>query len=73
MPVTVTTRIRNDADAAVYDAATTLEADRFGAHRAADHLVDIPLGRLSPGPYVLSIEAVLAKTTQRRDLRFTIR
>jgi VWFA-related protein len=73
MPVVVATQIRNDADVAVYDVAATLGPDRFAAHRAADHLVDIPMARLAPGPYVLSIEAALAKTTLRRDLRFIIR
>jgi hypothetical protein len=73
MPVAVATRIRNDADAMVFDAETMLSAERFAAHRAADHLVDIPVTRLAPGPYVLSIEAVLAKTTLRRDLRFSVR
>jgi len=67
----VTTRIRNDRDAVVQETVTTLDSSRFGAVRAADHAMDLPLVQL-PGPYVLSIDLALGKTTLGRNLRFTI-
>jgi hypothetical protein len=69
----VTTRILNATDAAVLDATTTLDAARFTSRRAADHLVDLPLARLPPGPYLLRIEAALGPRRILREMRFTVR
>jgi hypothetical protein len=34
---------------------------------------ELPIASLKPGPYLLTLEAMLGKTTARRDVRFEIR
>jgi Ca-activated chloride channel family protein len=72
-PVTMRVSIRNDADKIVLTRADALEAVQFGATRGADHRFALPLGALTPGEYVLTIEVTLGKDSARRDVRFTIR
>jgi VWFA-related protein len=58
---------------------TVLRADRlapeqFGAHRSADYAVGLPLARLPPGPYLLSLGARAGSaTTARAQVRFVVR
>jgi hypothetical protein len=50
-----------------------LDPERFDATRAVEHRLDLPLSRLAPGPYLLTIDAHLGKQATRRDVRFTVR
>jgi hypothetical protein len=49
---------------------TTLTAARFSANRSADYFVQLPVEMLTPGPYLLTLEATLDTTTVKRNLRF---
>ena len=73
-PVSLHMRIVNDQDEAILDTPETLSADRFDANtRAADQRVDVPLDRLAPGRYLLTIEATLGKTISERDVVFSVK
>jgi hypothetical protein len=64
-------QLRSDADVLVFDRREEVGAATFSSARAADLNLALPLSRLSPGAYLLTIEATL-KQTVRRDLRFNV-
>jgi VWFA-related protein len=72
-PVSVTSRLVDGSNRTVFNETTPLGSERFGADRAADYRVELPIGRLSAGPYLLTIEAVLDGTRRaRREIRFAV-
>ena len=73
VPVTLAIGVIDDHDARVVDRRDTLAEGRFGAERSADETVEIPLDTLTPGEYLLRIEAATGTATARRDVRFTVR
>jgi hypothetical protein len=70
--VPLSVRIRDVHDAVVFDAPQTLTADRFDATRGAEYRLALPIEKLAPGPYLLTIEGTLKKDTIRRDVRFQV-
>ena len=44
-----------------------------GANRATDYQLQLPLERLDPGPYLLTIEVTHGNVKVRRDARFELR
>jgi hypothetical protein len=69
----VVTRIRDRADRAVVEEKTTSLVD--GATmtaRMVEHRFDLPLSRLQPGEYLLSIEASTGQPAAARHVRFTV-
>ena len=73
LPATVTARITDTADHIVFDEVTELAADRFTGNHGADYRLDLPVGRLASGEYLLTIEAAQGERLARRGLRFTVR
>jgi VWFA-related protein len=73
IPGYVVAEILDDQDVSVYRQETRLVAGAFGASRAVDFTVDVPVDRLGPGQYVLGVEARHGNETARRDVRFTVR
>ena len=71
--VPLSVRIRDGRDAVVFETRQTLNADRFDATRAAEYRLTVPMDKLTPGPYLLTIEAKLKKETVRRDVRFEVK
>jgi hypothetical protein len=72
--VQVNARITDAADRIAVDKPDTLSESRFASHNAADYTYELPIASLSPGNYLLSIEAKLdKKTSVRRDVRFALR
>jgi VWFA-related protein len=71
-PVTLVTRIAGVDESPAVTHSQTLDPARFTA-RAADVRFDLPLSSLKPGPYLLTLEATLGRTTVRRDVKFEIR
>ncbi len=71
--VVLTTRILDDKGATVLDHAETVDADSFGAARAVDKHVALPLAGRTPGDYLLTITAASGKTTVTRDIRFSVK
>jgi hypothetical protein len=71
--VTMTARILDSRGIPVFDTTNALPADRFSTVRSADYRLAPPLAPLTPGLYLLTLEAKLGNRTVRRDLRFTMR
>jgi len=71
-PVEMRARILDATNRPVLEETGELGAGLFGASRAADYRLELPLARLSAGQYLLTIEATDAKATERRDVRFTV-
>jgi VWFA-related protein len=55
----------------VFHSLHEIAPDRFGL-RGADYQLDLPMSRLPPGPYLLSIEASSKTAEARRDVRFVV-
>jgi VWFA-related protein len=66
-------QIVNERDERVFGHEARLLAEQYGANRAADHAVDLPLTRLDPGEYVLVMEVRHGNVEARRELRFRVR
>ncbi len=71
--MTIVGRIVDTDGRVVRDDTRTLAADRFAASRTADYQLDLRVADLTPGDYLLSIEATSGKKSQRRNVRFSIR
>jgi VWFA-related protein len=69
----VTSRDVNERNEPIVDHAVVIEAPRFTATRSADHRIELPIARLAPGEYLLSIEAVVGKSSAERHARFTVK
>jgi VWFA-related protein len=72
-PVTpgyVVARIVDDHDRPVFNQESRILSEQFGAGRALDFYVDVPVGRLAAGDYLLTVEARVGNETARRDARF---
>jgi hypothetical protein len=72
-PVTIVGHIVDTDGHVVRDDTRTFASDRFGASRTADYQLGLRVADLSPGDYLLSIEATSGKKSQRRNVRFSIR
>ena len=72
MPGYVETEIKNDQDQVVFRQELRIVPTQFGAFRAADVTIDVPVQRLDPGPYVMRVEARHGLVSEHRDARFTI-
>jgi VWFA-related protein len=72
-PVTVAARLVDRHDKTVGEGVETLQPDRFiVAGRAADYRFPIPVAKLPPGPYLLTFDVTLEKTTVTRSVQFTV-
>ena len=70
--VAILSRLVNAAGVVAFETREAVQPGQFSAGRAADYGVDLPIDRLDPGHYLLSVEATRGKNTARRDLRFTV-
>jgi VWFA-related protein len=72
--VSLKTRIIDESGVATMNDTVTLAADRFDAGtRSLDHRLEIPMGTLAPGQYLLAFEATIDAVTARRYVRFTVK
>jgi len=67
--IAIQIRLLDGAGAAAIDRAETIAAGRFAASRSADVHVELPVGRLVPGEYLLILDANGA----RREARLRVR
>jgi VWFA-related protein len=70
--VPVGARIVDAHNVVVFETTESLAPDRFGTGRSADYRLSLPIGRLRPGPHVLTLEASLGNKRARRDVRFSV-
>ena len=72
-PVDLQIRVTNERDSVVTRTTESLTPDRFANDRGADYGFELPLSRLEPGRYLLTVEASRGGRTARRDIPFEIR
>jgi hypothetical protein len=72
VPVSVRMTILDDRGVSQVEDARVLRPDQFGADRAADVDVALPLARLIPGEYLLTIEVTLADRCLPATVRFRV-
>ncbi len=67
-------QVRNDDDVTVLDRQEIVQPPAFGAGRTADVNVTLPISRLRPGDYLLTIEATVPQKpgVVKREVRFSI-
>ena len=65
--------MRNEDDVLVIDRREEVPVTSFGAARAADLNISLPVERLRPGQYLLTVESALGNTTAKRDVRFAVK
>jgi VWFA-related protein len=71
-PGYLTTEIYDDTDQRVYQQELRIVPSR-PEQRTASFGVELPLSRLAPGPYLLSMQVRQGNASARRDIRFTVR
>jgi len=72
-PVEVKTRLVDESDSLVVEGRDVLYGNQFHVGgRAADYRYALPVKRLSPGPYLLTMDVSLDKQTVTRTVQFTI-
>jgi hypothetical protein len=72
VPATVTARIVDAANREVISSETPLGAQSFGALRSADYRLAVPVERLGPGYYLLTVSISAASRAVERTLSFQI-
>jgi hypothetical protein len=72
LPVKMSAKVTNARDDAVSRQDLVLEPEQFGAARAADYRVQLPLAHLEPGDYLFEVEAKSGAPLARRTVRFSI-
>jgi VWFA-related protein len=71
-PVTVAVRIVGDSPSAQpIDDRDTIPADRFSSH-SADYQFELPVDKLTPGQYLLTITVTQGSRNERRQVRFVV-
>jgi VWFA-related protein len=73
LPVTVTARILDDRGRTSFEQITPITEMLGSVIRSAAYQLDLPLARLAPGEYLLTVEAKRGARTVRRDVRFIVR
>ena len=73
MPGYLTAEIFDAEDRRVFRNIVRLLPEQLGANRAVDVAMDIPVNTLTPGPYLLTMEARHGNQAVIRDARFTVR
>jgi len=71
--VDVKTRLVDESDSTVAEGRDTVDGNEFHVGgRAADYRYAVPIKRLTPGPYLLTLEVTLDKRTVTRTVQFSI-
>ena len=73
MPGYLQVHVLNTHDQRVFGYETRLLPEQFGANRAADHGIEIPMRDFEPGEYLLTMEVRHGNTEVRREMRFRVR
>jgi hypothetical protein len=72
-PVDLRARVLNASDQAVISQALVFRPIEFEQNRTADGRINLPISRLPPGEYLLSLEAAMGERVAGRALRFRVR
>lgn len=71
--VSLTSRVRDAKDEVVFTQEHMLVSDRFNKARAADFQLRLPLSKLVPGEYLLTIDGASGNAAAMRTLKFTVK
>jgi VWFA-related protein len=72
-PVEVKTKLVDELDAPIAEGRDVLYGNQFNVGgRAADYRFALPLKRLAPGPYLLTLDVSLDNRTVTRTVQFTV-
>lgn len=71
--VSMVTEIRDAADKVVVREEQLVPASRFGPNRSADFQSKLPLDRLPPGPYLVTITGSAGKAVAQRSMQILLR
>lgn len=72
VPVRITARVKNDKNAVASNHEGMLEVANFSENRSADFEVSLPLDHLSPGEYLLELDAQSGARHVTRTARFSV-
>ena len=72
VPVRVSAKVRDEQNSVRSTQDATLETADFSAARSADYRVSLPLAHLSPGAYLLEVEAQSGARRVQRTARFSV-
>jgi VWFA-related protein len=72
VPVPLRVRLRNQEDVLVMDRREVLSTEGFAGTHSADFNIGVPVERLAPGAYLLTLESTLDQTTAKREVRFDV-
>lgn len=72
-PVTLTTRITDVKGNVAFTQTDVLAPDRFAKDRAADCRLQLPLGKLASGAYLLTARVESGGLSAQREVRFGVR
>lgn len=72
VPATVAARIRDVHDAIVFQQFQEVPVQKFTRDRSANLLVEVPVARLAPGEYLLTVEATMGGEAATRHTRFRV-
>ena len=72
-PVTLALKLLDDTGAALANDTVSLDAARFDVSRTAQQTLDLPISRLGPGRYLVTISASASSSTITRELPFRVR
>ena len=73
MPGYLEVQVLNSRDQRVFGHETRIQPEQYGANRAVDHGVELPVRDFEPGEYLLTMEVRHGNTEVRREMRFTVR
>ena len=72
VPVKMTAKVTNEQNKVTSTQEAMLEPESFSAARSADHEVTLPLAHLTPGEYLLEVEALSGARRAKKSARFTV-
>ena len=72
-PVDLRARVLNASNQAAISQALVFRPVEFEKNRTADGRINLPISRLPPGEYLLSLEAAMGERVAGRALRFRVR
>ena len=71
-PIALQVQLRSATGALVFQRQQDVPVTQFTSARSADILVDVPIARLAPGEYLLTLETTSGGEVVRRNSRFRV-
>ena len=72
-PVPVWLTIKNDRQQSVSQQSSTIDPAQFAGGHGAQFRFELPLSKLAPGEYLLTVETASEKTKIQRNVRFVVK